>query len=255
MTTALVTGGTSGIGAAFTRALAARGHDLVLVARNPERLAQTAAEITERYGVEVEVLSVELGERAGALQVAQRLESTERPVDILVNNAGFGARHPLLDADTTPHEYAIDVMIRAVLILSAAAGRTMRRRGRGMIINVSSAAGYLTMGSYSAIKSWVTIYTESLANELTGSGVQVTALLPGWVRTEFHQRARIRTSKIPDRLWLDPDRLVADCLRDAERGKVISMPSMRYRALMLPARLGPRAGNRLVSRKLSSGRR
>jgi short-subunit dehydrogenase len=254
MTTALVTGGTSGIGAAFARALAERGNDLVLVARDADRLAEMATQLTDAYHIEVEVMAADLSDRDDALAVAARIESTEQPVDLLVNNAGFGVRTPITTADTTPHEHAIDVMIRAVLILSAAAARTMKKRGRGAIINVSSTAGFFTMGSYSAIKAWVTIFSESLANELRGSGVQVTALCPGWVRTEFHQRAAIRTSKIPDHLWLDADRLVADCLRDVEQHKVISIPSKRYRALMLMVRQAPRAAVRAVSRKLSSGR-
>jgi short-subunit dehydrogenase len=254
MTTALVTGGTSGIGAAFARALAERGHDLVLVARDPGRLADSATQLSDAYGVEVEVMSAELGDRDEVLRVAARLASTEQPIDILVNNAGFGVRTRLTADDTTPHEHAIDVMIRAVLILSATAGRTMKARGRGAIINVSSTAGFLTMGSYSATKAWVTTYTESLANELLGSGVQVTALCPGWVQTEFHERADIRTATIPDQLWVEADRLVADCLADVERSKVISIPSKRYKVMMLALRHAPRSVVRAVSRKVASGR-
>ena len=254
MTTALVTGGTSGIGAAFARALAARGDDLVLVARDADRLAEMATQLTDAHGIEVEVMSADLGDRDDVLRVAARLQSTEQPIDLLVNNAGFGLPYALTNADTAPHEHAIDVMIRAVLMLGAAAGRTMRARGRGTIINVASTAGFVTMGGYSAIKAWVTTYSEGLANELDGSGVQVTALCPGWVRTEFHERAEIRTSKIPDQLWLDADRVVADCLADVEHHKVISIPSKRYKALILAARLAPRSAVRAVSRKLSSGR-
>lgn len=254
MTTALVTGGTSGIGAAFARALAARGDDLVLVARDADRLAEMATRLTEAHGIDVEVMSADLGLREDVQRVAARLQSTEQPIDLLVSNAGFGVRARLVTEDTTPHEHAIDVMIRAVLMLGAAAGRTMKARGRGTIINVASTAGFVTMGGYSAIKAWVTVYSEGLANELDGSGVQVTALCPGWVRTEFHERADIRTSKIPDQLWLDADRVVADCLADVEHHKVISIPSKRYKALILATRLAPRTAVRAVSRKLSSGR-
>ena len=254
MTTALVTGGTSGIGAAFAHALAARGDDLVLVARNVDRLAEMATRLTEAHGIEVEVMSADLGDRDDVLRVAARLQSTEQPIDLLVSNAGFGVRARLVTEDIATHEHAIDVMVRAVLILGAAAGGAMKARGRGTIINVASTAGFVTMGGYSAIKAWVVTYTEGLANELRGTGVQVTALCPGWVRTEFHERADIRTSKIPDRLWLDADRLVADCLRDVEHHKVISIPSKRYKALILAARLAPRTAIRAASRKLSSGR-
>ncbi|MDN5761166.1 MAG: SDR family NAD(P)-dependent oxidoreductase [Microlunatus sp.] len=254
MTTALVTGGTSGIGAAFARALAARGDDLVLVARDATRLAEMASELTNAHAIEVEVMSADLADSDDVLRVAGRLASTEQPIDLLVSNAGFGLTHALTAADMRPHEHAIDVMIRAVLILGGAAGRAMKARGHGTIINVSSTATFVTMGGYSAIKSWVTVYTEGLANELRGTGVQVTALCPGWVRTEFHQRADIRTSAIPKHLWLQADRVVAECLDDVAKHKVISIPSKRYRALIFIARHLPRSAIRAVSVKLSSGR-
>ena len=253
MATALITGGTSGIGAAFARALAAHGHDLVLVARNVDRLSEMSTELKERYAINVETIVADLAVRDEVIRIAERLASVEQPIDMLINNAGFGIRARLTDADTTPQEHAIDVMIRAVLILGAAAGRAMRERGAGAIINVSSTAGFVTMGGYSAIKAWVTTYSESLANELHGSGVRVTALCPGWVRTEFHERARIRIG-IPDLLWLDADRLVADCLEDVAAGKVISIPSKRFKALIAVYEHLPHRAARAVSRKLMSGR-
>jgi short-subunit dehydrogenase len=254
MATALVTGGTSGIGAAFARGLAARGDDLVLVARNAERLAETAGELQERYGVLVEVMTADLGVAADVEQVARRLASTEHPIDLLVNNAGFGVRAKLTAEDLSPHDYAIDVMIRAVLVLAGVAGRAMRIRGRGTIINVSSTAGFVTMGGYSAIKTWVTAYSEALATELSGTGVTVTALCPGWVHTEFHGRADIHTSGIPKPLWLDVDTVVSECLQDAAAHKVISIPSKRYQVLIFAARHAPRGAIRAVSAKLSSSR-
>ena len=254
MATALVTGGTAGIGAAFARAFAARGDDLVLVARDAERLAAVAADLQARYGVAVEVIAADLAVRADAIRVAERLTSDASPVDILVNNAGSGVRARLTAADPTPHEQALDLMVRAVLLLGGAAGRTMRTRGRGTIINVSSTAGFVAMGSYSAIKAWVTAYSEGLAVELAGSGVQVTALCPGFVRTEFHSRAEISTGNLPAPLWLDADQVVADCLADASQGKVISIPSRRYQALMFLARHGPRSAVRAASARLTSRR-
>jgi short-subunit dehydrogenase len=254
MATALITGGTSGIGAAFARALAARGDDLVLVARNADRLSKTATDLKERYAVSVETIVADLAVRDEVIGIAERLTSVEQPIDMLINNAGFGIRAKLTEPDTTPHEHAIDVMIRAVLLLGAAAGRAMRKRGAGTIINVSSFAGILATGSYSAIKAWVTTYTESLANELHGTGVNVTALCPGWVRTEFHERADIKTRWIPDLMWLDADRLVADCLADATAGKVISIPSKRYKVLITICKHGPRRALRAVSRKLTATR-
>jgi short-subunit dehydrogenase len=254
MPTALVTGGTSGIGAAFARQLAARGDDLVLVARDAARLETSAAELREAYGVGVEVLAADLGDREQVLRVAARLTDADHPVDLLVNNAGFGIHHALTDPDTGPHQHGIDVMISAVLVLGGAAGRAMRDRGHGAIVNVASTAGFMAMGSYSAIKAWAMTYSESLANELAGTGVTVTALAPGWVRTEFHERASIRTSSIPAPLWLEADALVAECLADVARGKVVSIPSKRYRTLMWAVRHAPRSAVRAASRKLSSSR-
>jgi short-subunit dehydrogenase len=254
MSTALITGGTSGIGAAFARTLAARGDDLVLVARNADRLSEMATDLKERYAVSVETITADLAVREDVIGIAERLTSAEQPIDMLINNAGFGVRAKLTDPDTTPHEHAIDVMIRAVLILSAAAGRTMRQRAAGMIINVSSTAGFVTMGVYSAIKAWVTSYTEGLANELHGTGVKVTALCPGWVRTEFHDRANIHVGSIPEFMWLDADRVVAECLGDAAAGKVISIPSKRYAVMMTIAEHLPHRLTRAVSRGLTSSR-
>jgi uncharacterized protein len=254
MSTALITGGTAGIGAAFARALAAGGDDLVLVARDPDRLSEMATELKERYAINVEVIPADLAVRDDVIRVAERLSSLDQPIDMLINNAGFGIRAKLTDPDTTPHEHAIDVMIRAVLMLAAAAGRTMRDRGAGTIINVSSTAGFVAMGNYSAIKAWVTAYTESLANELHGSGVNVTALCPGYVRTEFHQRAKINIGSIPELLWLDVNRLVADCLQDAAAGKVISIPSKRYKVMIGIVERLPHRALRAISRKLRSGR-
>ena len=170
MPTSLVTGGTSGIGAAFARQLAARGDDLVLVARDEARLESSAAALRETYGVTVEVLPADLGDRDQVLRVAARLTDPARPVDLLVNNAGFGVHHRLTDPDPTPHEHAIDVMVVAVLLLGGAAGRAMRERGHGAIVNVASTAGFMAMGSYSAIKAWAMTYSESLANELAAPG-------------------------------------------------------------------------------------
>ena len=130
---------------------------------------------------------------------------------------------------------------RAVLVLSHAAARAMRERGHGAIVNVSSVAGQITSGTYSAVKSFVTVFTEGLANELAGTGVTATALLPGFTRTEFHQRARLNMSRLPTFLWLDPHRLVSDCLDDVSRGRVVSVPGAQYKAIVALLRVLPRS--------------
>lgn len=254
MPTALVTGGTSGIGAAFARALAERGHDLVLVARNTDRLDASAAELTERYGVAVETLSADLALAADVQRVADRLESAERPIEVLINNAGYGLHVKLLDDRPDEHRRAIDVMCLAVLLLGGAAGRAMKARDHGLIINVASLAAYISQGAYSPIKAYVLAYSEGLANELHGTGVTVTALNPGWVKTEFHQRAGITTSSIPDFIWVEADRVAREALADADKGRVISVPTKRWKLQKLMARHAPRGAVRWASRMLSSSR-
>lgn len=235
MTTAMITGASSGIGLEFARQLGARGHDLVLVSNEADRLAEVCAELAGTCGVEVEAVPADLSVRADVARVAERA----RTVGILVNNAGFGLREWFLDNERADEEALLDVLCRAVLVISHAAGRAMRERGGGTIVNVASVAGWVAGGTYSAAKSWVIAFSESLAAELAGTGVGVTVLCPGLVRTEFHRRSRITVDK-PDRLWLDASRVVRDCLADAGRGKVISVPSTVYKGLAWLARVAPR---------------
>ncbi|HQF02689.1 MAG TPA: SDR family oxidoreductase [Phycicoccus sp.] len=240
MTTALVTGATAGIGREFALQLAARGDDLVLVARDVDRLEALAAELRATRGVEVEVLPADLSDRAATARVAERLAEADRPIDLLVNNAGFGMKKSFLAAELAEEEAMFDVLCRAVLVLSHAAGRAMKARGQGQIINVSSVAGWIASGTYSAAKSWVTVFSEGLAGELAGSGVTVTALCPGFTRTEFHARAKIRDDAFPGFMWLDASRLVRECLEDADKGRVISVPSVLYKGLHLATKIAPR---------------
>lgn len=255
MATALITGGTSGIGAAFAEALAARGVDLVLVARDGGRLADSAARLTASRGVAVETISADLSVRADVDRVAARLEDDTRPVDLLVNNAGSGVRTSLLSRDVASHDLGIDVMCRAVLVLGGAAGRSMAVRGSGTIINVSSLQSLFTTGSYAAMKAWVTSYSQGLSVELRGTGVTVTAVLPGWVRTEWHARDGDRRTSVPGWLWTEPEAVVAAALRDSDRGRVVSIPTRRYRVIGWLARHLPRGAVRLISGRISSSRR
>ena len=227
--TALVTGATAGIGNAFARALAARGAGLVLVARDAARLDAVAEQLRGEHGVDVEVLPADLAEREQLERVAARLQDGTRPVDMLVNNAGFGLKQPFVGGNLALEESAFDVMARAVLVLSHAALPGMVARGRGVLVNVSSVAGFMPSGTYSAAKAWATTFTMSLAGELAGTGVTATALCPGYVHTEFHGRADIRMGRLPEFVWLDADQLVAACLADVERGKSLSIPSVQYK--------------------------
>jgi short-subunit dehydrogenase len=247
MTTALVTGGTSGIGLAFARHLAASSRDLVLVARDGERLTRVAEDLADRHGVDVEVLVADLSVRSQLQSVADRLGDASRPVDLLVNNAGFGLKRRFVEAELEAEEQMFDVLCRAVLVLSHAAAQAMIERGSGAVVNVSSVAGFTAGGSYAAAKAWVTTFTEGLACELAGTGVTATALCPGFVRTEMHQRADMSMRSIPDRAWLDADDLVAAAMDDVRRGRVVSVPTVRYKVAAWMARKAPRAAVRRVT--------
>ncbi len=250
--TALVTGASAGIGREFARELAVRGHDLVVVARDAARLEELATELTASHGVRVEVLVADLSDRVALGRVAERLSDEARPVAVLVNNAGYGLKGSFLRNDVADEERMFDVLTRAVLVLSHASARAMAARGSGSIINVSSVAGWLASGTYSAAKSWVTVFTEGLSSELAGKGVTATALCPGFTRTEFQQRAGIGTPG-PAFLWLDAQRLVRDCLDDVDRGRVVSVPGAQYKAIAALLRVAPRP---LLRRRLraSAGR-
>ncbi len=251
----LVTGATAGLGAEFARQLAAQGSDLVLVARDEGRLTEVAGALRDAHGVDVEVLRADLAEEADLVRVADRLAATDQPVDLLVNNAGFGLHAKLAGPDLKVHRNAIDVMCWAVLVLSGAAATAMRLRGQGRIVNMSSLASWTTQGHYSAIKAWVRSYSEVLANELRGTGVTVTVACPGWVHTEFHERAGIRTSALPGWVWDEPEPVVRQILRDAERGKVISIPGKPgWKVVQAALKLAPAPAVRAVSRAISSSR-
>ncbi|MFD9794789.1 SDR family NAD(P)-dependent oxidoreductase [Streptomyces sp. NPDC059070] len=240
MTTALITGATAGIGAAFARRLATDGHDLVLVARDGKRLREQATELHDRHGVEVEVLVADLATEDGIAGVEARLAERRQPVDLLVNNAGFGNKGRYLDVPMADELKMLKVHIEAVLRLTSAATEGMRERGRGGVVNVASVAAFVPRGTYGASKSWVVQFTQGAARDLAGSGVRLMALCPGFVRTEFHQRAGMGTDNIPGWMWLDADKLVSAALADLSRGKSLSIPDPRYKTLMGVVKLAPR---------------
>jgi short-subunit dehydrogenase len=251
MPTALVTGPTAGIGRAFADAYAERGFDLVLVSRNAERLEQVADEVRASYGVECEVLPADLADLDGVARVEARIADRRRPVEAVVNNAGYGIARWFQDTTVEEEQRSLDVLVRAPLRLSHAAVRHMLPRGSGEILNVSSVAGFLPRGTYGAHKAWVTNFTEWLNLAYRAKGIKATALCPGFVRTEFHERGNMNMSKVPRWMWLDAESLVAQAMRDLAAGKAISIPSRRYAVLTRVSRLAPR---RVVARMARIGR-
>jgi short-subunit dehydrogenase len=241
---ALVTGASSGIGAAFATRLAARGYDLVVVARDEARLKERADDLIHRYGCVVEVLQADLADPVQLDRVAARLRAADRPVDLLVNNAGFALGRSFLRTDAADEALLLDVMVRAPLLLTHEALPGMVSRGSGGIINVASVAGWLPTGTYSAAKAWLIVFTESLAAQLNDSGVSVTATCPGYVRTQMHERAELNMTAIPSWAWQDADTVVDDALAALAAGRVVTVPGIGYRAAATVARLAP---SRLVA--------
>lgn len=259
MRRALVTGGTSGIGLSFARALAAEGRPVILVARERARLDAVAADLTRDFGCDVETVIADLATRPGQDAVMQRLGRGD--VSVLVNNAGFSLKTPIVGGDNALADSAWEVMGRAPRVLADAAATAMLSapaspdEPRGLIITIASASALTRQDSYSALKTYVLALTEVLAIELDGTGINVTAVLPGWTRTEFHSRGKQGVSSIPRFLWLDPDRVAIEGLRDARRGKVLSVPSSRYKVLVGLLSVLPSGAVRFLSQAVSGRRR
>ena len=253
MATALITGPTAGIGRAFADKLALEGYDLVLVARSEERLKEIASEITRLHGVGCEVLAADLTDPKQLAVVEERFRTG--PIEVLVNNAGFGQKKPFWANTIEQEENQFDLLVRVVLRLTHAAVLPMIERGSGAVINVSSVAGFLQRGSYSAHKSWVTNFSAGLAIELHSRGVAVMALCPGFVRTEFHERMGMDKTIIPSFMWLDAAALVDAAWTDLMRGKSVSIPTWRYKLVAAAARYTPRTLIARVSTVGLDGRR
>ena len=239
---ALVTGASAGLGAEFVRQLAADGFSLVLVARDEARLRALADELAAARGTEVEVLAADLLEHDDLERVAARLADDARPVDVLVNNAGFAVAEPFhasaIEDERRMHELLSWVPLR----LAHAALPGMRARRRGGILNVASLAGRLPSGTYSAAKAQLLMLSRALRAQYRRDGVVVTALLPGFVATEFHERMGVDATTVPEIGWADVSAVVRDGLRALRTRRGIVVADWRYRlaapiAVLVPDRI------------------
>lgn len=238
--TALVTGGTSGIGASFARLLASKGYDLVLVARDETRLNESVVKLHTDFGVTCQIIRADLTIANDLKLVEDRVSDVASPIDVLINNAGFGINKGFLQSDISAEQQLLDVLVKTPMRLMHAVLPVMKSRNTGTIINVSSVAAWIAGGTYSASKSYLTVLSESLHTELSGTKINVLALGPGFTRTEFHQRGRMRMNGLPKFMWLNADRVVAKAWDDAMKGKAVSVPGWQYLLLSSVTRFGPR---------------
>jgi short-subunit dehydrogenase len=256
MSLALVTGGTAGIGAAFAEQLAADGHDLVLVARGPRRLAATAAALHARHGVTVETLRADLTQPAGRAAVEARLTAADAPpVDVLVSNAGVQVRGEFLDADLERLQTELDVNVSAVLRMTHLALSGMVARGHGAVVLVSSFAGILPArgSAYGASRAWAVALADTVAPSLRGTGAQITVVCPGFVRTASLHTVPRDASFRRRFLLLAPDQVARRALADLRAGRTVSVPGIVYRGVWTWLEL-PRRALRAVARLTGHGR-
>ena len=236
---ALVTGATAGIGESFTRLLASKGYNIALVARDEARLHERAAGLREKYGIQTFVLPADLATKSGVKSVEKYIQSYE--IEVLINNAGFGINKAFTVSDLGDEQDLLNVLVRTPMRLMHVILPGMKERKSGTIINVSSVAGFIAGGTYSAAKSYLTVLSESLNTELKGSGVIVSALCPGFTRTEFHQRGRMKMKGLPSFMWLNADKLVAQSWKDAQAHQPVSVPGWQYKLLVAIVSIAPRS--------------
>ena len=236
---ALVTGATVGIGESFTRLLAKNGYNIVLVARDLPRLQERAKSLESTFGIATKVIQADLATDAGCKSIEDFI--TNNQIDVLINNAGFGLNKAFTMSQLDAEQQMLDVLVRTPMRLMHVALPGMKERNKGVIINVSSVAGWIAGGTYSASKSYLTVLSESLHTELAATNVKISALCPGFTRTEFHQRGGMSMKGLPAFLWLNSDKLVATAWKEAIAGKAVCVPGWQYQLLTFAMRNAPRS--------------
>lgn len=226
---AMVTGASSGIGAIYADRLAKRGHDLVLVARNAERLDALAERLRKETGRRVEVVVADLGD-SGQLFGVEQLLRTRHDISLLVNNAGIGAVAPLLQSDVAAMEAMINLNVSALTRLTYAVVPGFVSRGGGTIINISSVVALypeLLNGVYGASKAFVLALTQSLQHELSDKGVRIQAVLPGATATEFWSTAGLPHENLPQEIVMGAEEMVDAALSGLDLGEVVTVPALQ----------------------------
>lgn len=241
MPTALITGASSGLGVEFAKQLAARGADLVLVARDRNALERLAAQLRAEFKVGVEVLAADLLAPRQRNRVIARVADRSRPIEVLVNNAGFGLPLAFETNDIDDEVRHLDLHVEVPMRLTHAALGSMLERGHGRIINVASVAGFIPRSTYGACKGWLISFSRWANGRYADRGVTVTAVCPGYTHTNFHERMGLPPGDegVAGWMWLDAGRVVGDALRDVAHGKAVSIPSLRYKALVALTRIVP----------------
>jgi short-subunit dehydrogenase len=250
---ALVTGASSGIGKAFARELAARGADIIAVARDEKRLGELATELRDKHGRQVEVLRADLRDSAQLAVVEGRLRA-DAGIDLLVNNAGYGVTGAFAEQPVGDSQGQIDLNVTALTRLARAALASMRPGGRGGVINVASGAAFMptpSLAVYAATKAYVLNLSQALHEEVRGDGLTVTVVCPGFTRTEFQARAHYDASAFPDMAWQTPEQVVRETLDAFTRRKPLCVPGVPNRLMAGLLHLVPRSALAPLVTKMS----
>lgn len=257
---AVITGASAGIGAVFARKLAARGYDLLLIARREDRLRSLASELAESYRVAADFMTADLANDADLERVADRIQSAPR-LGLLVNNAGFGTHGFFFETDVRSQAQMHRLHVLATMRLTHAALANLAPRNTGGVINVASVAGFAQSPgsvSYNATKAWMNSFTEGVAIELSikAPNVTVQSLCPGFTLSEFHDVVKMDRSAIPASLWMSADFVVEQSLRGFDRGDLFVVPGWRYKLMAAGIKLLPGALlRRMVARGASRFRK